>query len=333
MTTGRLRAAVAGVLGVGLLAGCSSLTLESLPAPGRVSGPTYHVTVTFDDVQTLVIGAEVKLGGAVVGEVSKISTRDYHAYVDMNILKRFPLGTASTFEVRFTTPLGEDYVSVASPGTGHGVLADGARVPVSQTQPVPGIEDTFAALSTLLNGGGLGNLQTIVTELDTALNGHTTAVRDTLVNLDQVVKNLNEHRSDIDQLLVNLKRMAVALNQGSGLVEQALAQLPATMQVLAQDTGQITTLLTKVGALGERVKAVLGASQQDILAEFATLRPTLDALRSRESELAPTFQSLINFGRLINQVTPGDYLNVNGTIYLLLDAQAHKPTPGGVTRS
>lgn len=328
----RLRAGVAALLGAGLLAGCGSLTLESLPAPGRVSGPTYHITVTFDDVQTLVLGAEVKLGGAVVGEVTGISTRDYRAYVGMDVLRRFPLSKAASFEIRFTTPLGEDYVSVASPA-GAGVLADGAEVPVGQTRPVPGVEDTFAALSTLLNGGGLNNLQTIVTELDTALHGRTGAVRDTLVNLDKVVSNLNRNRGDVDHLLDGLKQMASELNQGSTLIEQALAQLPDTLQVLSQDTGQVKALLAKVGALGIRVKALLALSQQSMLAEFAALQPTLDALRARESELGPTFSSLINFGRLIDAVTPGDYLNVRGTIYLLLDAAPHKPRPGGQVRS
>ena len=73
----------------------------------------------------------------------------------MNIEKKFPLGRRARFQIRFTTPLGEDFISVTGADQG------GSRWPTArpcrngQTDAAPGIEDTFAALSTLLNGGGL----------------------------------------------------------------------------------------------------------------------------------------------------------------------------------
>lgn len=313
-----------------VLSGCSALQLESLPAPAGISGPTYHVTATFTDVETLTIGAKVKLGGAVIGEVTGISTRDYLATAGMDIEKRFPLGAGSHFQIRFTTPLGEDYVSVSSPGTAHGTLTDGAKIGVDETNAAPGIEDTFAALSTLLNEGGLGNLQIIARELDTALTGRTGAVRDSLIQIQKVVADLDAHKDDIDNILDELHRMASTINQSSTLVDQALTEFPPTLQLLANDTDQVKLLLAKVGELGTKVQDLLSRSQAEMLAQFADLRPTLDALKARADELIPTFDSLIRFGKLVDKAAPGAYLQVTATFDFLFNvASPDNPSPHG----
>ncbi len=172
----------------------------------------------------------------------------------MNIEKKFPLGRGARFQIRFTTPLGDDFVSVTSRGsTSAGRLADGATVPPADTSNAPGIEDTFAAVSLLLNGGGLSKLKTIVTELNTALHGRTGDARDALIKLHAVIANLDDHKADIDRTLDGLASMSEALNKGTAVVEQALALFPPTLQTLADDTAQIRDLLTRVGRLGTTV--------------------------------------------------------------------------------
>jgi phospholipid/cholesterol/gamma-HCH transport system substrate-binding protein len=327
----RGRAALAAVAATGLLAGCS-LGLEQLPSPSGTSGPTYTLTATFTDVQNLALGAKVKLGGVVVGEVTDIKTHDYQAAVVMHVEKKFPLGTDARFQIRFTTPLGEDFISITSKGT-HGRLASGATVPLANTSDAPGIEDTFAALSTLLNGGGLNKLQIIANELDTAFKGRAGSARAALINLHTVIANLDQHKVDIDRTLDGLGLLAKTLNKGTPVIEQALQLFPSTLQTLADDTTRIRSLLQRVGALGTTVNGLLRRSQSALLADFDNLRPTLDALRARQSQLLPTFRSLIAVGKAINRAAPGDYLNVGATVQFLLEAPPARPKKGGVIHS
>jgi phospholipid/cholesterol/gamma-HCH transport system substrate-binding protein len=329
MTRRLLRVVAAAALTIPLVAGCG-LELEQLPAPRGVQGPTYRVTAQFGDVQNLALGAKVKLQGVVVGEVASISTHDFHANVAMDIAKKFPLARTATFQVRFTTPLGEDFIAVTTADEpGQALLADGATVPMKQTGDAPGIEDTFAALSLLLNGGGLDKLQTIATELDAALNGRTGNVRDALTQLHTVVANFDTNKGEFDKALVGLKAMATSLNSGTGIVEQALNVLPDTVQLLASDTTQVRALLGRVATLGDTVQSLLQRSQANMLADFDRLRPTLDALQASDSNLLPTFNSLINFGKLIDRATPGDYLNLSITVQFLLNATPQRPAPSG----
>ena len=319
-------AAAAAVAVAVMLSACTP-QLESLPAPAGISGPIYHVKAEFSDVQNLAEGAKVKLQGVVIGEVTDITTKNYVATVDMHIGKRFPLATTATFQIRFTTPLGEDYISVSSPETaGQRNLADGATVPLQQTTVAPGIEDTFAALSTLLNGGGLSNIKTIVDALEDALNGHTAQANDSIVQLDGVLTNLVAHEGDFDRVLDNLHSLTTTINKSSAIVTDALATFPQTLQLLASDTGKVSQLLPKVAALGDSVHALISNSQSAIVADFAELRPTLDSLKASADQLVPTMNSLITFGNLFDRAAPGDYLNVDATIEFLLDAPAQRPS-------
>ena len=217
---------VAGVVALLLPAGCS-LGLESLPAPSGTSGAPYDVTARFANVQNLTLGAKVKLGGVVVGEVSAITTKDYVAAVVLHLEKKFVLGRDARLQIRFTTPLGEDFVSVTSAGhPDRGRLAPGVTLPLANDSDAPSIEDTFAALSVLLNGGGLDKLQTIATELDTAFKGRTSDARDALIHLHAVIADLDAHKVDIDRTLDGMARLGTTLAAQTGVIENALQLFP-----------------------------------------------------------------------------------------------------------
>ena len=324
--TARLRLLGAVTSALAAVAGCS-FDLQQLPSTGGVGGPTYRVTAQFADVSALTVGAKVKLQGVVVGEVGAITTADFHADVRMTIERRFALPQGSTFQIRFTTPLGEDYVAVAPPAHPAGAaLRDGAVVPMAQTGAAPSIEDTFAALSLLLNGGGLDKLQTIARELDTALQGRSGSARDTLEKLHTVVADLDAHKGDIDRALAGLAALSSRLATGDGVIEQALAQFPGTIRLLAADIPPVRTLLGKVAQLGTSVTALLSRSEDAMLADFDALRPTLDALAASRQSLVPAFDSLIRFGTLFDRAAPGDYLNLDVVVQVLFDAPAQHPS-------
>ena len=323
----RRHAVIAAVLSATapLATGCG-FSLHQLPSTGGVSGATYRLTAHFDDVADLNVGAKVKLQGVVIGQVEAITTKNYDAAVAIDVSRKFALPADSTFEIRFTTPLGEDYIAVTAPRTAAGPrLGDGDTVSAKHTTEAPTIEDTFAALSLLLNGGGLDKLQVIVRELSTGLHGHVGAARDTLVQLRKVVGDLDTHKGDIDHLLTGMDQLAAQLDQRSGLITTALEQFPQTIDLLAQDTGRIRSLLGKVGQLGDTVKGLLDRGQRALLDDLDGLRPTLDALAASRDSLIPTFNSLVKFGNLFDRATPGDYLNLYITVQVPLAMPPQHP--------
>jgi phospholipid/cholesterol/gamma-HCH transport system substrate-binding protein len=314
-----------------LVAGCG-FSLNQLPSTGGVSGSTYRLTAHFDDVGDLTVGAKVKLQGVVIGQVEAITTRNYDAAVAIDVSRKFALPAASRFEIRFTTPLGEDYISVTAPkDTGGPTLGNGDTVSAQHTAEAPTIEDTFAALSLLLNGGGLDKLQVIVRELGTGLHGHVGAARDTLLQLRKVVGDLDAHKGDIDHLLTGMQQLSAQLDQRSGLISTALEQFPQTIDLLARDTAAMRSLLEKVGELGDTVRGLLDRGQQALLDDLDGLRPTLDALAASRNSLIPTFNSLVKFGDLFDRATPGDYLNLFITVQVPFAMPPQHPKQPGAT--
>ena len=72
--------------------------------------------------------------------------------------------------------LGEKYIELAPPSDGaQGTLTNNATIPLARTNRNPEVEEVFGALSMLLNGGGIGQLQTITRQLNGALTGNEPA--------------------------------------------------------------------------------------------------------------------------------------------------------------
>jgi phospholipid/cholesterol/gamma-HCH transport system substrate-binding protein len=315
------RAVLPILLAAAAVSACSPPSLNVLPAPAAVSGATYRINAVFKDALNLTVGAKVKQNGVVIGDVTSISTHDYTALVHMRVSRKISLAAGTTAQVRFTSPLGEDYVALtppADPSTPS--LADGATLPIADTSSAPSIEDTFAALSLLLNGGGLNQLGTIVAEVNTALHGRTGTVRDTINQLDNLVRSLDAHKTDIDRVLTALSKLSTELNAQRSTIEDALTTFPPAIQVLARQVSKLDALVVKIGQLGEHTKSVLDRGQAALMNDLDELRPSLDALVNVQGSLPSTMQSLIRFGQLIDRATPGDYLNAVTTINVLFGA-------------
>jgi phospholipid/cholesterol/gamma-HCH transport system substrate-binding protein len=297
---------------------CSPPSLNVLPAPAPVSGATYRLDAVFKDALNLTVGAKVKQNGVVVGDVTSIGTHDYMAQVHMRISRSISLPVGTTAQIRFTSPLGEDYVALTAPQhPGAGVLAAGATLAIADTSSAPSIEDTFSALSLLLNGGGLNQLGTIVAEVNTALHGRTGAVRDTINRLAQLVGSLDAHKNDIDRVLTALGKLSGELQVQRATIADALTTFPPAIQILAAQVAKLDALVAKIGQLGEHTKGVLDRGQSALLNDLDELRPSLDALVKVQGSFPSTMQSLIRFGQLIDRAAPGDYLNAVATINVL----------------
>ena len=309
---------IVGLLAVTLV-GCRFPSFESLPAPQAVDGATYPINADFRDTLNLPVGAKVKLNGAVIGTVAAIATSDYVAHIQMHIAQSARLPEGTTFQIRFTTPLGESYVAATPPKNAGHDLSPGVTVGLDETDAAPTIEDVFAALSVLINGGGLSQIGSIVKELDTALEGRGDNVRLILRRTRLMVSVLNSHRSDINRALESLNSLAIQLDRGEDTIDQGLQEFPRALAVLARQTDKLHTLLVNVDSLGKVATSVLQRSTGALLSDVKDLGPVLHSLASIRSDLAPTLEKLIAFGTKLSSAAPGDYLNLDTTFSLLLD--------------
>ncbi|MDX6199849.1 MAG: phospholipid/cholesterol/gamma-HCH transport system substrate-binding protein [Actinomycetota bacterium] len=310
------------------LAGCTALTgcqfkgAAAIPLPGGQGGGkgAYKVTIEFPDVLDLVPQSAVKVNDVTVGSVTSIevgSTQTYSARVRVRIRKDVVLPSNAHASLRQTSLLGEKFVSLDPPTTEapEGRLRDGAMIGLDRTTRNADIEEVLAALSLVLNGGSLEQLQTINRELVLALKGRESKVRDLLVQLDTFIGGLDKQKSDIIRALNGLDRLTARLAAQRDTLAVGLRDIPAGVSVLADQRAELTQVLTGLNRLGTVAVQVIRASQQNTVADLRALGPILTQLNAAGKDLPDSLELLTTypFPRTIDEGIKGDYANLWAT--------------------
>lgn len=285
-------AAVAVLLSmVFAIAGCGSNGIQSIPLPGGVdtgdNPRTYKIQ--FDNILDLVPQSMVKQNGIPVGRVTKIEVpgQEWFAQVTVEVKNEVDLSDKALASVQQTSLLGEKFVALAEPPN----TADAPRqnpdqpIPLTRTRTATDIEQVLGALAMLLNGGGLNQLQPIVTELNKVLGGRTTEVRSLLKQTNVLITGLNRQRDDIIRAIDGLAALSTRTAAQTAQIDRILKQLPAGIEVLEQQRPQFVDLLTKLDKLGQVGTDVLGKSREALITDLKALRPILTQLAKSAPDL------------------------------------------------
>lgn len=307
--------------------GCST-SAQDLPLPGsRVNGSTYSVGADFDDALNLAVGAPVKVDGVTVGRVRDVTAADFTAKVDLDVRTSTVLHQGATARLRATTPLGELFVQIDDADSGPR-LNDGDRLGAKSTSAAPTIEDTMTSASLVINGGGLGQLQTIVREANLTLGGREDAARDVLGRLNRTAQALNASSDDIDAALDALADVSETLNRERDTTNAALRDLAPAARTLRANTDELVRLLRSIEDFGEITTEVVDQTRTDLLSTLRTMGPVFDELNALEDELGPGIDTLVAFAGLVDRGVPTDYLNTY--LHFQLDLSIGLPgTPAG----
>lgn len=279
----RYGALVASVSTALLLSSCAN-GIYSVPLPGGadVGANPIHVDIQFDDVLDLVPQSAVKVEGVPVGRIESVSlgADGWTANVSTLVNSSVDLPAEARAEVRQSNLLGEKFIELSAPdGPNPGPrLGDGAVIPLTRTRHAVEVEQVLGALSLLLNGGGVGQLQPIVSELTTALDGRTGRVRALLENAEGVLGGLNAQVDDITRALDGLETLGGRVAAQTGQLEQILDELPEGVHILEEQRPQLVALLAQLDRLGRAGFDVIDTAKDDLIRDLRALRPVLQEL-------------------------------------------------------
>jgi phospholipid/cholesterol/gamma-HCH transport system substrate-binding protein len=314
---------VAGLATV-LLAGCGFSGLYGVTLPGGANVGAHPLTITadFTDALDLVPQSAVRVNDVPVGRVSSItlSPDGRTAEVKLLINGSVHLPANAVASIEQTSLLGEKYVALAAPSDepATGALHDGEVIGVARTVAGIQAEQVLGALSLLLNGGGLAQLQTIDRELNLAAGGHEADFRELLTSLDQVVGQLNAHRSEITTALDQLDRLSATLASNDQKIANVLVNYSPGLQVLADERTQLIAMLDALNQLSHVSVATIQASQTDFVDDLHQLDPILSQLAAAGQALPDSLQVLLTypFPDQALDAIKGDYLNTFITLDL-----------------
>jgi phospholipid/cholesterol/gamma-HCH transport system substrate-binding protein len=328
------RRAVAAMTGVlVLVSGCSADFggIYELPLPGGAELGThpYRVTVQFADVLDLVPHAAVKVDDVPVGRVEKVAlgADGWTAEAVLAVNGDVVLPANSLANLRQSSLLGEKFVELAAPERAEGRLGQGAVIPVERTNRNPEVEEVLGALSLLLNGGGIGQLQTISRELSQVMTGNEGEIRAFLGNLDEMVTDFDDHRADITEALDGLNALSLTLSQRDEQISGALTDLTPGLDVLARQRGALVAMLQSLDELSGVAVDTINRSREDMVADLRALAPVVQRLADAGQDLPQALEILPTFPFTdeVLEGVKGDYLNIFLSIEPSADFQQPLP--------
>ena len=308
------RVVVVLLLALGLT-GCST-GYKDLPLPGsRVGGDTYEVTAVFDQALNLAQGAQVKVNGVSVGRVQEVTAKDFQAYVTMDIEASTEIPDDSTVRLRYDTPLGELIVQV-SPGKSEHDLGDGDTFAQRRTTTAPSVEDALASASMLINGGRLGELQTIAEELNTTFGGREAEIRASLRRVADFLREANASRGDISRTLEALHAVSEVLADRRGTIRRALHEVGPAVETLGRDTDRVVALLTGAEGLARTAKRIALQVDDPLLTILQQLGPIADQVLSTRSALRAGLDDLVSVADQLSRTVPSDTLPLRALLHI-----------------
>jgi phospholipid/cholesterol/gamma-HCH transport system substrate-binding protein len=200
-------------------------------------------------------------------------------------------------KIQQSSLLGEKFVELAAPGNEkpEGKLRDHPRIPLERTNRNVEVEELLGALSLVLNGGGLAQLQTINRELGEALQGRETAVRSTLTELDTFIGGLDVQKNEINRALDSANTLASTLAARTGTIDTALDDIGPGLDVINQQRDLLVSMLQGLARLGDVGTRIINQSAADTVADLKLLQPILTQLAAAGPDLAGSLDLLVTY--------------------------------------
>jgi phospholipid/cholesterol/gamma-HCH transport system substrate-binding protein len=320
----RLKALLLLVVASVALSGCDFNVYE-LPLPGGtdVGDNPITVTVMFRDVLDLVPKSTVKVNDVSVGQVSDIQLDGQVARVTVELQEGTELPDDAVAQIRQTSLLGEKFVSLSPPegGGSNELLESGDVIPLERSGRNPEVEEVLGALSLLLNGGGVAQLQTINQEINKALEGREDSAKSVLHQIELLMGQFDQHKADIVDAIESLNRLAVSVKAQIPTIDATLEQLPSALRTIDAQRGDLVKMLKALDNLSNVGIRVIKASKDSTIESFRQLVPVLTELSNTGDNFAKSFNVFLTYpfvddvvGRdpqVARNLHMGDYTNLS----------------------
>jgi phospholipid/cholesterol/gamma-HCH transport system substrate-binding protein len=313
------------VVAVSGISGCGWHGLNSLPLPGtQGDGPgSYLVQAQMPDVNNIQSNSRVRVADVTVGHVTKIERQSWHALVTMRLDGGVSLPANATAKIGTTSLLGSYHIELSTPKheAPQGKLHAGSVIPLTRGGAYPSTEQTLAALSLVLNGGGLGQVQDITEALSTAFRGREHDVRSLIGQLDKFSAYLNDQSGDIIAATDSLNRLVGKFAAQQPVLDRALATVPDALAVLNDERGKLVEAADQLSKFSALTVDSVNKTKANLVKELQQVGPVLQSLADSGPSLTRSLSLLATFpfpNETFQNFQRGDYANLTAIVDLTL---------------
>jgi phospholipid/cholesterol/gamma-HCH transport system substrate-binding protein len=309
-----------------VLSGCADWQgVNSLPLPGTEGGGpgAFTVQAQLPDVDNIERNSRVRVGDVTVGNVTGIERQDWHALVTMELNGDVELPANATATVGQTSLLGSLHIELAPPADAspEGRLQNGAVIPLSAGSRYPSTEQALAAVSLLLNQGGVGNVHDITQALSSAFTGREDDLRSLMEQLEQFIGHADDQTEDIIAATESLNGLVGQVAERDDVVDTALRTLPDALTVARDQRDNLAEALHQVGEFSALAADSANLTKESLVRELEDLGPVLESLANAGPSLTRSLSFYSTFPwpkETITKWQRGDYANLTAVIDLTL---------------
>ena len=160
----------------------------------------------------------------------------------------------------------------------EGKLHEGSLIPLSSGGKYPTTEQTLAAISLLLNGGGIGQVQDITEAFSTAFAGRENDLRSLIEQLDLFIAYLNDQTGDIIAATESLNNLVGQFAEQKPVVDKALRTIPDALAVLKDQREQPGEALAQLGKFSALAADSVNQTKEASGQELKDIGPVLESL-------------------------------------------------------
>nr|WP_170306840.1 virulence factor Mce family protein [Mycolicibacter kumamotonensis] len=307
------------------MSGCEWRGVNSLPLPGTAGhgAGAFTIQAQLPDVDNIERNSRVRVGDVTVGSVTKIERQDWHALVTMTLDGDVDLPANATATIGQTSLLGSLHIELAPPKDipPQGRLHGGSLIPLRSGSAYPNTERTLAAVSLVLNGGGIGHLQEITQVLSSAFAGRENDLRSLIGQLDTFIGYLNDQTGDIIAATESLNNLVGQIAEQKPVVDRAIKTLPDALSVLKDERNTLADTLVQLGKFSALAADSVNQTKENLVKELKDLGPVLQSLADAGPALTRSLSFFATFPwpkETLTNWARGDYANLTAVIDLTL---------------
>jgi phospholipid/cholesterol/gamma-HCH transport system substrate-binding protein len=320
------RAIAIGMVGLALTACGSWRGIANVSIPGGPGTGPGHMTIYVQMANTLALNVNsvVRVADVNVGTVSGIQLKNWVATLTLDVDPSIKLPRNATAKIGQTSLLGSQHVELDQPpNPSPERLKSGDTIPVGNTQAFPTTERVLAALSMILRGGGIPNLEVIQNEIYNIVTGREDQIREFLGKLDTFTDGLNQQRNDITRAIDSSNRLLAVAAQNNDTLDRVLIEVPPLIKHFADTKDLFTDAVQALGRISTAADNALSPASDNIHTNLQLLQRPLRELAKASPYLIGALKLLFTAPFNIEnvpKVVRGDYINVSILADLTLSA-------------
>jgi len=269
---------------------------------------------TQDIGNQLIVPADVKLRGVLVGEVTSVSSSGriatLHMEIDPSKLHEIPANVVARILPK--TLFGEKYVDLVYPDHPETVrLAAGDVIPEDRSKTAIELQNVFQQLVPLLKTLKPVQLNQTLSALADALRGRGEELGKNLSLADDYFRKLNAHLPTIQHDISGLADLASSLDEAAPSILAQARNFAVNARTLTDKQDTYADFLRQTATFADTATQVFGENADRIISLAHVSRPVTDVLAYYSPEFTCLLNGLATLEPRLNQAFgPGPYLHI-----------------------